>query len=97
MAGLNGKLNGGLSGGKAQLKLGLLNSGSLVKAQLIPWESDVPQIEFMFNPAELAFDHVVEMKESKAARTDQKGIPKTSFSYKNADKVTISKIIFDLL
>ena len=95
MAGLNGKLNGGLSGGKAQLKLGLLNSGSLVKAQLIPWEAGVPQIEFMFNPAELTFDHAVEMKESKAARTEQKGLSKISFSYKNNDKVTISKIIFD--
>lgn len=95
MAGLNGKLNGGLSGGKAQLKLGLLNSGSLVKAQLIPWEAGVPQIEFMFNPAELTFDHAVEMQESDAARTQQKGQPKTSFSHKKVDNVTISKIVFD--
>ncbi|NJR51592.1 MAG: hypothetical protein HC780_20375 [Leptolyngbyaceae cyanobacterium CSU_1_3] len=82
MAGLNGKLNGSLSGGKAQLKLGLLNSGSLVKAQLIPWESGVPQIEFMFNPAELTFDHAVAMQESDAARTEQKDSQKQTLPIK---------------
>lgn len=52
-------------------------------------------IEFMFNPSQLAFEGVVETAESPGARTEDKGKPKVSFSHVKSYKVTISNILFD--
>jgi Contractile injection system tube protein len=52
-------------------------------------------IEFMFNPTQLAFEGVVETAESSGARTEGKGKPKVSFSHVKSYKVTISNIMFD--
>lgn len=66
----------------------------LVKAALKS-EDGVPPIEFMFNPAELAFEGVVDTAESPGARTEDKGQPKVSFSNVKAYTVTISQVVFD--
>jgi Contractile injection system tube protein len=66
----------------------------LVKATLKS-EDGVPPIEFMFNPAELAFEGVVDTAESPGARTEDKGQPKVSFSHVKAYTVTINQVMFD--
>lgn len=87
--------NASFKGGIPKAKLSLKSSSTLVKATLIPWESGVPQIEFMFNPTELTFDCAVEVKESKGSKTSKEGQLKTTFSYIQAERVTINKILFD--
>ena len=67
----------------------------LAKAKLIAKDVGVPNIEFMFNPTELAFEKSVETSENKGARSQDKGQPKVGFAATNAYKVTISKIVFD--
>ncbi len=66
----------------------------LVKAMLKS-EDGVPPIEFMFNPAELAFEGVVDTAESPGARTEETGQPKVSFANVKAYTVTISQVMFD--
>jgi hypothetical protein len=66
----------------------------LVKATLKS-DDGVPPIEFMFNPAELAFEGVVDTAESPGARTEDKGQPKVSFSHVKAYTVTINQVMFD--
>lgn len=83
-----------LSGGTPQIKIGL-GSTTLVKATLVPWEREVPPIQFMFNPTEITFNCSVAIKESEGARTEKTGQPKNNFSHLQSEKVTISKILFD--
>jgi len=66
-----------------------------VKAILLPLDQDVPKIYFMFNPSELTFECAVETKDSPGSRTEKEGQPKPSFSYVDAEKITINKILFD--
>jgi len=66
----------------------------LVKATLKS-EDGVPPLEFMFNPAELAFEGVVDTAESPGARTEETGQPKVSFANVKAYTVTISQVMFD--
>ncbi|MGF1497321.1 MAG: hypothetical protein ACFB8W_10920 [Elainellaceae cyanobacterium] len=65
----------------------------LVKAKLT--SSEATNIEFMFNPAELVFEGVVETSENPGARVQETGKPKVSFSNVKAYKVTIGNILFD--
>lgn len=67
---------------------------TLAKAQLVPKDDGAKPIEFMFNPTELAFEKTVETHENKGSQ-DEKGNPKISFANTSADKITISKILFD--
>jgi hypothetical protein len=70
-------------------------SGTLEKAILIHQPQDNSKnIEFMFNPKELVFEHSMEFNESQGARTEQ-GYPKISFAYRHACTLRISNIIFD--
>ena len=72
-----------------------LTTGTLEKAILIHQpQDDSKNIEFMFNPKELVFEHLMEFNESQGARTDR-GYPKISFAYRNACVLRISNIIFD--
>lgn len=66
----------------------------LVKATLKS-EDGVPPLEFMFNPAELAFEGVVDTAESPGSRTEETGQPKVSFANVKAYTVTISQVMFD--
>lgn len=54
-----------------------------------------PDIRFMFNPQELAFEEAVETSESPGSRSETTGRPAVSFSNLPATKITISNIIFD--
>lgn len=65
----------------------------LVKAQLVPVEGG-ENIEFMFNPAELAFNRTLNLNYDSGARTDQ-GLPKVSFAYPQPYSLRISNILFD--
>lgn len=85
----------GFQGGKPSLKAGLLNRGSLVKAQLIPWDRGVPKIEFMFNPAELTFDAQVNVQSAEGSQTQTSGETKVNFSLIKSYKVSMSKVTFD--
>lgn len=67
---------------------------TLVKATLKS-EDGVPSIEFMFNPAEISFEGVVDTAESPGARTEESGQPKVSFSHVKAYTVTINQVMFD--
>ena len=70
-------------------------TGKLEKAILIHQPlDDSKNIEFMFNPNELVFDHSMEFNESQGVRTDR-GYPKISFAYRNACVLSISNILFD--
>jgi hypothetical protein len=68
---------------------------TLAKARLIAKDAGVPNIEFMFNPTELAFERIVETSENPGARSQDKGQAKVSFAVIISYKVTISKIVFD--
>ena len=67
----------------------------LAKALLLAKDSGAKNIEFMFNPQEIAFEESVATSESQGTRGEKKGRPKVSFSYINATKVTINNIVFD--
>ena len=67
----------------------------LEKAELIPISGEAPAIPFMFNPAELAFEGVVETEDNPGARSEKSGKPKVSFSNIKAYQVTINNVIFD--
>ncbi len=72
-----------------------LSSGTLEKAILIHQpQDDSKNIEFMFNPNELVFEHSMEFNESQGARTER-GYPKISFAYRNPCVLSISNILFD--
>ncbi|NJM22530.1 MAG: hypothetical protein HC836_20380 [Richelia sp. RM2_1_2] len=66
----------------------------LVKAKLVCIDNG-GNIEFMFNPSQLAFEGIVETSENSGARTQKQGKPKVSFSNIKAYKVTINNILFD--
>jgi hypothetical protein len=66
----------------------------LVKA-ILKSDDGVPAIEFMFNPAELAFEGMVETAENPGARTEDTGQPKVSFANVKAYTVTINQVLFD--
>jgi len=68
---------------------------NLVKAKLIPKDSGVKEIEFMFNPTELIFERIVETSDNTGSHTQKEGQPKVSFANINPYKVTINKILFD--
>ncbi len=68
---------------------------TLQKAKLIPKDSGIKQIEFMFNPTELIFERIVETSDNPGAHTQKQGQPKVSFATTNPYKVTINKILFD--
>lgn len=67
----------------------------LEKAELIPINGEAPAIPFMFNPAELAFEGVVETEDNPGARSEKSGKPKVSFSNIKAYQITINNVIFD--
>ncbi len=67
----------------------------LEKAELIANSGEAPNIQFMFNPAELAFEGVVETADNPGARSEKSGKPKVSFSNVQAYRVTISNVFFD--
>ncbi|MEL7039554.1 MAG: hypothetical protein AAFO04_28675 [Cyanobacteria bacterium J06592_8] len=66
----------------------------LVKATL-KCQDSAPDIIFMFNPGELVFEGVVETSDNPGSRSQDRGIPKVSFSHTKAYKVTINNILFD--
>lgn len=51
-------------------------------------------IEFMFNPKELEFDHELVLNEGKTARGDN-GYPKMSYGYRKPCILTINNVLFD--
>ncbi|MDJ0844286.1 CIS tube protein [Crocosphaera sp.] len=67
----------------------------LEKAILIhqPRDND-KNIEFMFNPRELEFDHELILNEGKTARGDN-GYPKMSYGYRKPCILTINNVLFD--
>jgi hypothetical protein len=67
----------------------------LKKATLTAHNSEVPDIEFMFNPAQIAFEGVVETADNPGSRSERSGRPKVSFSNIQAYKITINNILFD--
>lgn len=67
---------------------------TLEKAKLICIDGG-DDVEFSFNPSQLAFEGIVETSENPGARTENKGTPKVSFSNIKAYKVTINNILFD--
>lgn len=67
---------------------------SLEKAQLKCHDS-AKNIEFMFNPKELAFKFEVETADNSGARSEKTGRPKISFSNLPPKIITISNILFD--
>ena len=70
-------------------------TGQLEKAVLIyqPQDND-KNIEFMFNPVELGFNHELILNESKGARSDS-GYPKMSYGYRKACRLKIDNVLFD--
>lgn len=84
-----------LNGGAPNIKLSFTNSSILVKAILVPWDAGVPKIQFLFNPSELSFESAIGIEDNAGARTQKEGQPKPNFSHIKADRVTISKIMFD--
>ena len=68
---------------------------NLMKAQLIAADGEVPNIEFMFNPTQLAFEGAIETTENPGARAEQTGHPKVSFSNIQSYKLTLNNLIFD--
>ena len=67
----------------------------LQKAELIATDGNAPNIQFMFNPAELAFEGIVETNEDAGARSDKSGKPMVSFSNIKAYQISINNVIFD--
>jgi|GEM_PF-460948 hypothetical protein len=92
---LSASVSGSVKSGKANLKVGLLNNGSLEKAMLIPLDPNVPQIEFMFNPTELTFNGEIETNAQSGTQDKKEGTQKVSFSQVKAFSVSISKIVYD--
>ncbi len=66
----------------------------LVKA-ILKCQDNAPDIVFMFNPTELVFEGVLETADNPGSRSQDRGIPKVSFSHTKAYKVTINNILFD--
>jgi Contractile injection system tube protein len=83
------------NGINAQLKAGLVSSGSLEKAMLLAIDNGVPSIAFMFNPTELTFNAEVQVNEQSGTQDQKEGTKKVSFSQVPPFSVTMSKIIFD--
>lgn len=88
-------INSSVSGGTPNISLNLPRNTSLIKASLIPCDMGVPTINFMFNPTELTSERTVVHNESKGSQAEQTGAPKQSFSRLEAEKVTLSKLLFD--
>lgn len=66
----------------------------LVKATLTTTDTGGVSINFQFNPTELSFNRSVRVDEQKGARTS-KGLPKVTFAYPNACKITLTNLVFD--
>lgn len=66
---------------------------SLVKARLHPLEGG-DDIEFMYNPTQLAFSRSISLEQAKGARTE-KGHNKVSFKHPNPYSLKISNIVID--
>ena len=66
----------------------------LQKALLKAIDFDVDDIEFMFNPNEIAFSRSMSLEQAKGARTES-GQNKTSFKHPNPYSLTVNNIIFD--
>lgn len=52
-------------------------------------------IEFMFNPKEISFQHTMTISDNEGARSERTGRPKISFSGLPPKVITISNVIFD--
>lgn len=65
----------------------------LVKAKLIAIEGG-EDIEFMFNPNQLAFSRSIQLEQAQGARTEE-GQNKTSFKHPNPYSLKISNILID--
>ena len=66
----------------------------LQKAMLKAIDNDAEDIEFMFNPNEIAFSRSMSLEQAEGARTDS-GQNKTSFKHPNPYGLTINNILFD--
>ena len=71
-------------------------SGNLEKAKLVALNGEAKDIEFMFNPTELAFEGVVETADNPGASSESSGKPKISFSNIKAYRITINNILYDV-
>lgn len=67
---------------------------TLEKAMLKAIDNDAEDIEFMFNPNEIAFSRSMSLEQAKGASTES-GQNKTSFKHPNPYGLKISNIIFD--
>jgi hypothetical protein len=67
---------------------------NLEKAKLTAIYGDVDNIEFMFNPNELAFSRNMELEQSRGARTHT-GQNKVSFKHPNPYSLKISNVMLD--
>jgi hypothetical protein len=65
----------------------------LVKAQLLALDGG-ENIDFMFNPTELAFNRALNLNYDSGARTEY-GLPKVSFAYPQPYSLQITNILFD--
>jgi hypothetical protein len=70
-------------------------SSKLVKAKLIPIPGEGgEEIEFMFNPNQLAFSRSISLEQAEGARTE-KGANKVSFKHPNPYSLNINNILID--
>ncbi len=78
-----------------RVRTGPVAAGKIEKATLIYQPSDLSKnIEFLFNPTELAFTRSIRVNEEGGARTE-KGYPKISFASPEPCILTISDLILD--
>lgn len=69
-------------------------SDRLIKAKLIAVDQGVEDIEFMFNPTQLAFIQKIQLTRSEGSRT-REGLPKVSFAYPEPSPLEIKNILCD--
>ena len=70
------------------------NSPQLVKAKLIAYKGEAPDIELMFNPTEISLARSVKW-ESKAGSRSSTLLPKSNFSGVEPYKLTLKQLLFD--
>lgn len=66
----------------------------LVKAKLIAYQSEAPDIEFMFNPTEISFSRTVRWESNRGNRGTTL-LPKINFSGVESYKFTLKQLLFD--
>ena len=68
---------------------------TLEKAELYSLDGQQYNFKFMFNPTEISVSKKSKVTENRGARTENQGIPKTSFAHPNASIIKIQNIIID--